>query len=136
MGVYGPYNGFSAADEVIVASGELEITVQVGVGAQVSIEEPGITPLQFALHQNYPNPFNPETMIRFDVADKTDVSISVYNILGEKVTTLLKGSLETGTYHVQWNGVSDQGKTLPSGMYFYELKSPLFHSVKKLVLVK
>ena len=136
VGVYGPYAGFSATDELIVASGELEITVQVGVGAQVSIEEPGITPLQFALHQNYPNPFNPETMIRFDVAEKTDLSISVYNILGEKVTTLLNGNLEAGTYHVQWNGVSDQGKTLPSGMYFYELNSPLFHSVKKLVLVK
>ena len=136
VGVYGPYNGFSAADEVIVASGELEITVQVGVGVQVSIEETGIMPLQFALHQNYPNPFNPETIIRFDIADKTDLSISVYNILGEKITTLIKGSLETGTYHVQWNGVSDQGKTLPSGMYFYELNSPLFHSVKKLVLVK
>ena len=136
VGVYGPYDGFSATDELIVASGELEITVQVGVGAQVSIEEPGITPLQFALHQNYPNPFNPETMIRFDVAEKTDLSISVYNILGEKVTTLLNGNLEAGTYHVQWNGVSDQGKTLPSGMYFYELNSPLFHSVKKLVLVK
>ena len=121
---------------ISIIAGELEITVQVGVGAQVSIEEPGITPLQFALHQNYPNPFNPETMIRFDVADKTDLSISVYNILGEKITTLLKGSLEAGTYHVQWNGVSDQGKTLPSGMYFYELNSPLFHSVKKLVLVK
>ena len=136
VGVYGPYDGFSATDELIVASGELEITVQVGVGAQVSIEEPGIMPLRFALHQNYPNPFNPETMIRFDVAEKTDLSISVYNILGEKVTTLLNGNLEAGTYHVQWNGVSDQGKTLPSGMYFYELNSPLFHSVKKLVLVK
>ena len=136
VGVYALNDGFTGADDIIVEAGENEITVQVGVGVQVAVDESGDLPRQFALHQNYPNPFNPETMIWFDVAEKTDVAVSVYNVLGQKVSTLLYGTMDAGIYQVKWKGLMDSGEQLPSGLYFYELKSPLFNSVKKMVLVR
>ena len=136
VGVYAPYDGFTGTDDILVTAGENEITVQVGVGVQVAVDGSGVLPRQFALHQNYPNPFNPETMIWFDVAKKTDVAVSVYNILGKKVSTLLYGTMDAGIYQVKWKGLMDSGEQLPSGLYFYELKSPLFNSVKKMVLVR
>jgi flagellar hook assembly protein FlgD len=75
-------------------------------------------------------------MIWFDVAEKTDVAVSVYNVLGQKVSTLLYGTMDAGIYQVEWKGLMDSGEQLPSGLYFYELKSPLFNSVKKMVLVR
>jgi hypothetical protein len=136
IGVYGVYDGFTITEDLLVSSGDLEITVQIGVGVEVSIDELGITPHAFALHQNYPNPFNPETTIQIDLAKKSDVSVSIYNLMGHRVATLLKGTLDQGIYNIKWNGLSDNGISLPSGMYFYEMKSPEYHSVKKLVLVK
>jgi flagellar hook assembly protein FlgD len=56
--------------------------------------------------------------------------------MGQKVATLINGNLDAGVYQLTWNGLSDNGTALSSGMYFYEMKSPEFHSVKKLVLVK
>jgi hypothetical protein len=136
VGVYGPYDEFTATDEILVSSDNFDLTVLVGVGVVVSVDNSGLTPFQFALHQNYPNPFNPETNIQFDVAEKSDVTVSIFNIMGQKVATLINGNLDAGVYHLTWNGLSDLGTALPSGMYFYEMRSPKFHSVKKLVLVK
>ena len=121
---------------LLEATGEIQLTLLVGVGVQVSLDDSGITPLEFALHQNYPNPFNPETNIQFDVAEKSDVSISIFNIVGQKVATLVDGSMEPGVYNIKWNGLNDKGSALPSGMYFYEMRSTGYHSVMKLVLVK
>ena len=95
-----------------------------------------LTPEVFALHQNYPNPFNPQTNIQIDIAEKSHVSLAIFNIMGQKVATLVNGNMDVGIYHIKWTGLSDQGNALPSGMYFYEMKSPAYHSVKKLVLVK
>ncbi|HIN02079.1 MAG TPA: T9SS type A sorting domain-containing protein, partial [Candidatus Marinimicrobia bacterium] len=66
----------------------------------------------------------------------SDVTVSIFNIIGQKVATLVNGTMDQGIYHIRWSGLSDQGISLPSGMYFYEMKSPAYHSVKKLVLVK
>ena len=95
-----------------------------------------LIPEAFALHQNYPNPFNPETMIQFDVPQRVDLTLSVYDLLGRRVKTLVKDNLDIGSYNVKWDGSSDAGEMLSSGMYFYELHSSKFHSVKKLILVK
>jgi flagellar hook assembly protein FlgD len=56
--------------------------------------------------------------------------------VGQKVATLLDGSMDPGVYTIKWNGLNDKGSALPSGMYFYEMESPAYHSVMKLVLVK
>jgi len=136
IGVYGTDDNFTITEDIVVASDNTELTVQIGVGVEVAIDESGLTPFEFALHQNYPNPFNPETNIQFDVAENSDVNVSIFNIMGQKVATLVNGNMDAGIYHIKWNGISDKGIALPSGMYFYKMKSLEYLSVKKLVLVK
>ena len=136
IGVYGTDDNFTIAEDIVIASDNSELTVQIGVGVEVAIDESGLTPFEFALHQNYPNPFNPETNIQFDVAENSDVNVSIFNIMGQKVATLVNGNMDAGIYHIKWNGLSDKGIALPSGMYFYKMKSSEYQSVKKLVLVK
>lgn len=88
-------------------------------------------PLQFVLEQNYPNPFNPSTKIKFGLAENTTVKLSVYNILGELVTTLVNSQLQAGFYEVDFNAAS-----LPSGMYIYSIETPTFKDVRKMMLMK
>jgi flagellar hook assembly protein FlgD len=109
--------------------------MDINTGVVMSTDE-DVLPGVFKLHQNYPNPFNPETMIQFDVPQITDLTLSVYDLLGRRVKTLVKDNLDMGSYNIKWDGSSDAGEMLPSGMYFYELHSSKFHSVKKLILVK
>lgn len=93
-------------------------------------------PSSFALHQNYPNPFNPVTTIRFDIPKTSYVQLTVYNILGQKVKTLLNKQITLGIHKVNWNGLNDEGEQLSSGMYFYQITAGDFQTVKKLVLLK
>ena len=75
---------------------EYNISVQLAVGAQVSLDDPKVMPFEFALHQNYPNPFNPETKIRFDVPEKSHVSVEIFNLMGQKVVTLVNNTMDVG----------------------------------------
>ena len=136
IGAYGVYDGFSIEDELLVESGDNSIPVQIGVGVEVSLDESYITPIEFALHQNYPNPFNPETNIQIDMARNTHLGVSVFNILGQKVATLVDEIMDEGVYNITWHGTDDNGAALPSGVYFYEMKTAEYQSVKKLLLVK
>ena len=95
-----------------------------------------VFPEVFALRQNYPNPFNPVTTIAYDIPEIANVRIDMYNILGQKVRTLVNGTHQPGMYHVRWNGTNDFGNLVSSGMYFYRISSEEFISVKKLVLMK
>ena len=88
-------------------------------------------PREFALHQNYPNPFNPTTKIKFDIPRNTDVTLEVYNSLGQVVQTLYKGYANAGYYETDFNASG-----LPSGAYFYRLVTRDFTQVKKMMLVK
>ena len=99
-------------------------------------DQDGSVPRVFALFQNYPNPFNPVTQIRFSVPKRTKVEISVYNILGQKVKTLLNEELEAGNYTSTWNGKDDKGYDVSSGIYFYKLNSQEFSATKKMLLVR
>lgn len=87
--------------------------------------------LKYNLSQNYPNPFNPVTNIRFTIAHSGFVSLKVYNLLGQQVTTIVNGQLRSGVYTKQWNG-SD----FSSGVYFYSLKTGNFTETKKFILMK
>ena len=100
------------------------------------MDESDFTPVQYALHQNYPNPFNPETNIQFDIAENSVVKVSVYDLVGKKVATLLNKNLDIGSYNIKWRGLDDKGSPLPSGMYFYEMRTENFRSMKKLIFVK
>ena len=95
-------------------------------------------PTDFVLMQNYPNPFNPSTTIRFTLPVTTDLVISVYNSLGEKVADLFKGEMEEGYHEVKFDAsnLPAGGQGLSSGVYFYRLESAQFTDVKKMLLTK
>ena len=136
VGAFGVRNDFQIQDELLIESGNNVAEVAVGVGIEVSVEEPNLSPSKFALHQNYPNPFNPSTNIKFDISQNSNVAIAIYNLAGQKVSTLFNRFLDSGSYTITWHGLDNNGCQLPSGMYFYELRTPNYQSIKKLVLVK
>ena len=86
---------------------------------------------EFRIYQNYPNPFNPSTNIKFSVPREADVTLKVFNVLGEEVTTLVNKTMKPGTYNVHFNA-----KDLTSGIYFYTLTSDNFVQTKKMLLLK
>ncbi len=88
-------------------------------------------PTVYALYQNYPNPFNPETSISFDLVQDGTVNLAIYNVLGEKVSTLVSGHMSSGKHSVVFNGAN-----LATGVYLYKLSVNGFTDTKKLVLLK
>jgi hypothetical protein len=94
------------------------------------------TPSEFSLSENYPNPFNPETEISFSLPERTQVSLVIYNMLGEKVKTLVNQTMDAGTYSAHWNGKDEAENSLASGIYFYRLKTESFDQTRKMVLMK
>ena len=94
-------------------------------------------PIEFALNQNYPNPFNPSTQITFDVPVSTDlIQLSIYNVLGQNVNTLVNSVMSAGTHTVEWNATDLSGSPVASGIYFYELRSESFTERKKMLLIR
>ena len=93
-------------------------------------------PNDFALNQNYPNPFNPQTNVSFDLPKAQHVSLEVYNILGQRVQTLANGSYEAGRYTYTWNGTNSKGENVPSGIYFYSLRTDEFSKTNKMMLIR
>jgi len=95
-------------------------------------------PREFALQQNYPNPFNPSTTIVFSIPEnyRGDVSLRVYNMLGEVVRELVAGELAPGNYRQVWDGLDQSGRRLASGLYMYQLRAGNFSATRKLVLMK
>jgi hypothetical protein len=91
---------------------------------------------EFSLGENYPNPFNPETEISFSLPERTQVSLVIYNILGEKVKTLVNETMDAGTHSVCWNSRDEAGNSVASGVYFYRLKTESFDQTRKMVLMK
>ena len=94
-------------------------------------------PRLFKLEQNYPNPFNSETTIHYclSAGEPTHLSIIIYNLLGEKVTTLVNGKHISGEYLAKWNGKDKNGMTVSSGIYFYHLRAGNLTATRKMVLV-
>lgn len=96
-------------------------------------------PEGFVLRQNYPNPFNPATTIEFSLPERSFVKLTILNLLGQEVETLVSKELNAGTHRVIWN-VIDVGRqsrqSFPSGVYLYQLETPSFRAVKKMLLPK
>ncbi len=90
-----------------------------------------LIPDDYVLYQNYPNPFNPITEIKFDLPTASDVRLEVYNIMGQKITTLVEGQLEAGIHSYEWNAGS-----AATGIYFYQIKISDFTETKKMILLK
>lgn len=93
-------------------------------------------PTRFALHQNYPNPFNPTTNIKFDIPEQSDVTLKIFNVLGQKVATVFNGNLKAGEYAMSWNGRDNVGNLAASGVYFFKLEAGQNSAVRKMVLMK
>lgn len=85
----------------------------------------------FNLEQNFPNPFNPATTIKFSLAKEAEVTLSIYNSLGQKVTELVNTNLKAGNYNYQWSAGE-----VSSGIYFYELMTDKYRAIKKMILLK
>ena len=108
-------------------------------GQEISVlNKGGQLPTSFSLRQNYPNPFNPETRISFSIngQETQSVELSVYNILGQKVSTLLSSNLAPGEYDVSWDGTSSSGEKQAYGIYFYTLTVGDRRDTRKMVLTK
>jgi len=90
----------------------------------------------FYLEQNYPNPFNPETQITYQLASSGFASISIYDLLGREIKTLVSGDQPAGSYKVTWNGTDELGNSVPSGVYLYSLMTGNFIESKKMILMK
>ena len=96
------------------------------------IEDEPLSRLQtFSLNQNYPNPFNPTTMINYQLPMTSDVELSVYNLLGQKIATLVNESQRAGNHQVGWDA-SNQA----SGVYYYQIRAGEFQDVKKMILIR
>ncbi len=93
-------------------------------------------PKTFSLSQNYPNPFNPTTQIAFEIPVRSQVTLTIYNVLGQKVTSLLDTEMPAGRYVADWNSTSDSRTEVASGIYFYKLEAGDFVRTKKMILLK
>ena len=120
-------------DRISVSTGESVAVPAAADQVVVEITDPVATeiPDMFSLDQNYPNPFNPATSIRFGIPEVSDVKLEVYNMLGQKVATLIDGQRNAGYHSVQF----DAGN-LSSGMYIYRLQAGSFIHTRKLTLIK
>jgi len=98
----------------------------------VDVENQGeLTPTEFALYYNHPNPFNPTTIIKYDLPQASYVKLAVYNVMGQKVATLVDGMVEAGRHQVIWDA-----KDVSSGVYFYKITAGNFTQMHKMILLK
>jgi hypothetical protein len=109
-------------------------------GGIVSVQEinnlnSGI-PKKFALEQNYPNPFNPVTVIQFEIPKASEVKITIYNILGERIKTLVSGYVPAGSSSIRWDSTNEAGIRVSSGMYLYQMTAGNTVITRRMILIK
>jgi hypothetical protein len=145
--------GAPGASENFVSNGSLAQSTPIGVGeANARVLYAGFWPyLRWVawvtdmplteafvnqLLQNFPNPFNPATKISFTVGQSSQVKLTIYNLRGERVRTLVDQTLPAGSHAAVWDGTDAADRTVASGVYYYRLQVGDFQSVKKMVLLK
>ncbi len=104
--------------------------------AQQNNEEIPLVPVQYRLKQNYPNPFNSGTIIQYQLGKRTPVELTIFDILGRKVRTLINEKQTTGSHSIHWNGLNESGTQVASGIYFYRLQAGDFMETRKLLVVR
>jgi len=105
-------------------------------GNLVGIDNRDKTIYKYHLAQNYPNPFNPVTNIKFQLPEITDVKLVVYNVIGQKIKTLVKGQKNIGYYNIQWDGINDNGHQVATGIYIYRFEAGDYVKSQKMILMK
>jgi hypothetical protein len=98
--------------------------------------ETPFVPTTTALMQNFPNPFNPTTTLTFDVAQSGNVTIQIYDVSGRLVATVLNAWKAIGRHQVEWNGKDASGSSMPSGIYFYRMKTAGYEATRKMILLR
>ena len=88
------------------------------------------------LHKNYPNPFNPKTTISYNLKEDTFVNLTIYDLVGKQVKTLVNGKEKSGNRHIQWDATNLHGYPVPSGTYLYKIETDNFSQTKKMILLK
>ncbi|NOZ62979.1 MAG: ammonia-forming cytochrome c nitrite reductase subunit c552 [Calditrichaeota bacterium] len=105
--------------------------------AATGVQEYGVkNPRTFSLFQNYPNPFNPTTKIAYVLPERTQVTLEIFNLLGEKVRTLVNSQQNAGEHSVVWDARNDVGKEVPNGIYIYRITAAEYKSIRKMTLLK
>ena len=94
------------------------------------------TPSTYALSQNYPNPFNPTTSIEYELAQTGQVRLTVYDVLGKEVRSLVDGQQSAGRYVAEWDGRDASGQSVASGVYLYRLEAGDYVSTRRMTLLK
>lgn len=130
-----PFLGIQSSGDVVVTSGFAAFEGIDGIVSDVHGKDDFI-PATFDLSQNFPNPFNPSTVIRYELPTEVRMVIEIYSLLGQRIAILVDDVVAPGRYSVTWTGRSDDGRLIPSGVYFYRMRTPEFVEVKKLVLLK
>ncbi|NQV41359.1 MAG: carboxypeptidase regulatory-like domain-containing protein [Candidatus Marinimicrobia bacterium] len=126
------YYAVSAVD----ANGNMSDPTNVITTSIVSVDDAEMIPTAYGLSQNYPNPFNPTTSIEFALPEASEVSLEIYNLLGQKVRTLVNGYVPAGYINTSWDGMDQNGKEISSGTYIYRLQTADQTFSKKMVLMK
>ena len=111
-------------------------TIFVTVATDINDELPQGLPNSYSLSQNYPNPFNLSTTIRYTIPARSTVTIAIYNIMGQKVNTIVDETKRAGSHIVYWDGTDKAGKVVSSGVYFYRLIAGEFIESKRMMLIK
>lgn len=125
--------------EIIITSNDPDspaVIIPVSVSSGTSNQDEGLIPLITALEGNYPNPFNPETTIAFAVKEASNVRLSIYNIKGQLVRTLVDAKLPAGRHQAVWNGKDEAGRGVSSGIYLYRMQSADYSKTLKMMLMK
>jgi hypothetical protein len=111
-------------------------TINAVVEEIVSIDEKSRLPKEFGLAQNFPNPFNPETVILYEIPEQVHVLLSIYNLLGQRIRILMDGPHSPDFYRIVWDGKTDEGRNVASGLYLYRLEAGEFVSTRKMLLLR
>jgi len=128
-----------ASDEAVNFAGWYIDDVNIRPESLTPVEsaaEGAPVPETFALFQNYPNPFNPQTIIRYDLPQDCPVKLTIYNLRGQVVRRLVDSRQKAGVHRIPWDGRDDQGKELPSGVYFCKIQAGSFSSTRKMMLLR
>ncbi len=135
----GDLDGDGRGEIVIAGNGDEVANLQIieNQDAVTHVESPEtVVPSHFTLYQNVPNPFNAGTSIRFDLKRDSHVSLTIHDLLGQKVRGLISGERMAGSHNVTWDGLDDSGIHVGSGQYFLTLRSAGLQATRKLTLIK
>ena len=126
-------NSFVNLDGIKLAGADGSL---INTVARTNSSEVKVIPGAFVLHQNFPNPFNPSTEIRFDLPEAGNVSLAIYNLMGQKIRTLSSDNMTPGYHAIIWDGTNDIRSQVATGMYFYSIQSNEFQATKKMLFLK